>query len=80
MFKNSEILSQNVNTKNIQVITINMQLILSSKTDKKRNLYMPIILNIYNKLWSLFKYLKNPMGIQQGSSRATLTKFFLPVQ
>lgn len=80
MFKNSEILSQNVNTKNIQVITINMQLILSSKTDKKRNLYMPIILKIYNKQWSLFKYLKNPMGIQQGSSRATPTKFFLPVQ
>lgn len=63
MFKNSEILSQNVNTKNIQVITINMQLILSSKTDKKRNLYMPIILNIYNKQWSFFKYLKNSMGI-----------------
>lgn len=36
MFKNSEILSQNVHTKNIQVITINMQLILSSKTDKKK--------------------------------------------
>lgn len=53
---------------------------ISNKTNKKGNLYMPIILNIYDKPWSLLKYMKNSMGIQQGSNKATLIKFFPPIQ